>query len=576
MKSEHRSRAVGHGDGPHLRPPRERVCDTVAAAGRRHGERVAVVCGTDRLTYRELLAAAGRICRGLRKAAPGRIAVLGHRTVLTPAYLLAVHLSGRAFVLLDPNSPERLRRHVLTSTGVRLVLDPRTVPEPGGLDGPGADGDLADEAYVLHTSGSTGLPKGVSVTQRNLASSNQARLTVYQEFGTPCFLLLSPFFFDSSVAGTWGTLAAGGCLVIATEEERRDPTALTTLVERHRVTHTLTVPSFHAAFLHAVDARPERARSLRVAICAGERLPQSVLRHHFATCPAVPLINEYGPTECTVWSTYRKYHRPGPSTIGVPIPGTSIRLVDENLGEVADGEAGQIAISGPGVALGYVGDAAETRQKFVDREGAGRTYLTGDIGRWTAGGELEFLGRLDNQAKVRGVRINLDTVEQALGQYPGVQAAALAYDSEAALCHAFLVGKPHARLDEMDIRSTIEAAFGTSHVPDRLEFRDALPRTARDKVDRGALLNSVRTKRTVPAARSESDLPVRIARAWETVLGIPVQRHESVNFFDLGGNSISVLELSRVLAEIAGKPVPVGKVYRCGTIDQQVNLLRSL
>lgn len=519
---------------------------------------------------------AGRIVRDLRKAGPGRIAVLGHRTVLTPAYLLAVHLSGRAFVLLDPNLPRRLEQHVLTSTGVQRVLDPRTVPEPDGLDELDAVDDFAEEAYVLYTSGSAGLPKGVSVTQRNLASSNQARLTVYREFGTPCFLLLSPFFFDSSVAGTWGTLTAGGCLIIATEEERRDPAALMALVERHRITHTLTVPSFYTEFLHAVRARPERARSMRVAICAGETLPQSVLRHHFVTCPGVPLFNEYGPTECTVWATYRRYDRPGPSAVGVPIPGTLIHLVDENLSEVADDEQGQIAISGQGVALGYVGDEAETRLKFVDLEGFGRTYLTGDIGRWTVDDELEFLGRLDNQAKVRGVRINLDTVEQSLGKYPGVQAAALAYDSEAALCYAFLVGQPRAELDEMDIRNSVELDLGASHVPDRLEFRDALPRTARDKVDRGALLNSVRTTTNTPAVRAGGELPMRIAQAWETVLGVSVQRHESVSFFDLGGNSISVLELSRVLAEIAGKPVPVGKVYRCFTIDQQVNLLRGL
>jgi amino acid adenylation domain-containing protein len=476
-------------------------------------------------------------------------------------------------VILDPRTGERL-------TYRRADTAPAVAPAPD------------DEAYVLYTSGTSGRPKGVSVSQQNLAASNTARLAVYEGFGTPVFLLLSPFHFDSSVAGIWGTLAAGGTLVVAGEDERRTPEALVGLVARHGVTHTLTVPSFYTELLHTVREDEGLAgdlASLRLVICAGESLSRSVIDQHFALLPAVSLGNEYGPTECTVWSTYRVYDKPADSSIGFPVPGTGVHLLDEHLREVPAGEVGQIAVSGPSVTRGYVGNEQETNARFVDVAGEGgrtvRVYLTGDLGRWSDRGELEFVGRLDNEVKIRGVRVHLETIEEVLAAHPGVQSAAVAYDTGTSTCYAFAVKEPGTAIDAASVRRFVTEALGAAVVPDQVLFADSLPRSAHDKIDRAVLLASVRTAapETTTGATSEASLTAsapadalaQVAQAWEQVLGVPVRQSETGTFFDLGGNSLTVLKLSRALGKILGRPVGVKQVYRCGTIGQQVDLLNQ-
>ncbi|MDF3287926.1 non-ribosomal peptide synthetase [Streptomyces silvisoli] len=557
---------------------------------RLHPDRTAVICGDDAVSYRELaliaLGVAGELDSDEAYADCRRIGIEAYRTAATAAIALGVALSGRSFVFLNPESPENTSRHIRSSAGVSVVADPtsggfRKLPDADTATPAGPS--PADEAYVLYTSGSSGRPKGVSVSQRNLADSTAARLAVYEGFGTPTFLLLSPFYFDSSVAGVWGTLAAGGTLVVAREDERRDPAALVGLIARHRVTHTLTVPSFYAELLHTVFQDGQLAvglASLRLVICAGESLPQGVIEQHFSLLPDVTLGNEYGPTECTVWATYRLYERPGASNIGFPIPGTSIHLLDDRLREVPPGEVGQIAISGRGVTTGYVGAEQETRTRFTDIEVApGRTvraYLTRDLGRWSAAHGLQFAGRLDNEVKIRGVRVNIEAIEETLAAHPGVRAAAVAHDSETSTCYAFVVRDSDAPVDAASVRHRVASELGTAVVPDRVVFVDRLPRTAHDKIDRAALLASVRRAGAEPADQDADGLTAQITRAWEEVLGMSVNEAEPGNFFELGGNSLSVLRLSRALGRIAGRPVAVKQVYRCGTIPQQVELLSSL
>ncbi|MGV9992805.1 non-ribosomal peptide synthetase [Streptomyces sp. NPDC003374] len=632
-------------DELHPPHPGARVCDAVMERAGRHPDRPAVICGDDTLSYGELATAAASLARAVGADGPygphgasRRIGILSHRTASTVALALGVWLSGRSFVFLDPAAPQETARHIRSSAGVSVVLDPLTGNHLTYPDGarvvPGVPGSVPvprDEAYVLYTSGTSGRPKGVSVSQENLAVSNAARLAVYEGFGAPVFLLLSPFHFDSSVAGVWGTLAAGGTLVVAGEEERRAPEALVGLVARHGVTHTLTVPSFYAELLHTVREDERLARdlaSLRLVICAGEALSRSVIDQHFALLPAVSLGNEYGPTECTVWSTYRVYDKPGEPGIGRPVPGTAIHLLDDRLREVPRGTVGQIAVSGRSVTRGYVGNERETRARFVEvpvpgpgqaagpesegvpepeaaskaatdaeRAGDGRTvrvYLTGDLGRWSERGELEFVGRLDNEVKIRGVRVHLETIEEALAAHPGVQSAAVVYDSATSTCYAFAVREEGAQVDADAVRRFVTETLGGAVVPDRILFTDHLPRSAHDKIDRGALLASVRgadggttavatdtdtaTDTAVGAGATAGAAPAgalahQVAQAWEQVLGVPVRESETGTFFDLGGNSLTVLRLSRALGKIAGRPVGVKQVYRCGTIPQQVDLL---
>lgn len=303
---------------------RDRVCDAVARIAVERGDSDAVIYADEHLNYSQLLARVTLLRELVNHVEEplhgGRVGVLGHRTVLTPVAMFAAHLAGHPFVVLDPAAPAKLMAGMVTDVGVHVTVDPRD----GHVRATGVTAAVpADEAYVLFTSGSTGAPRGVSVSQRNLAVSTAARLEVYRGFGTPRFLLPSPFHFDSSMAGIWGTLAVGGALVVAREDERLDPCETVALINRHRITHVLAVPNLYTEILHAVRADGGGScASLRVAICAGEHLPQDTVRLHFDTVPGVTLINEYGPTECTVWSTYKRYDRPGAprSACRSPVP----------------------------------------------------------------------------------------------------------------------------------------------------------------------------------------------------------------------------------------------------------------
>ena len=618
--------------GPLLPAPDRRVCDLVLERAHTRPEQPAVVCGDAVLSYRELVARATEVARSLAGDDTRRTGIAAHRTAGAVVQALGVALSGRSFVFLNPEAPQSALAHIRETAGVRTVLDPRTVPappqpstapgaaqtthgagagtddehpgDPGDPGGPGGTGGLRDEAYVLYTSGSSGQPKGVSVTHANLASSTQARLAVYERFGSPVFLLLSPFHFDSSVAGVWGTLAAGGTLVVAREDERRDPAALCGLIARHRVGQLLTVPSFYAELLPVLAADPAAAASLRVAVCAGEALPQGLIEQHFALLPDVVLGNEYGPTECTVWATCRLYDRPGRSTIGFPVPGTAVHVLDDALRPVPAGEEGQIVLSGPGVAAGYVADPQLTAARFVQLPGPDgqsvRAYLTGDLGRWSDRDGLEFTGRVDNEVKIRGVRVTLEALEEAIAELPGVRAAAVAYDRESTTCFAFVAPRAGAGLDAAAVRARVADALGPAVVPDRVLFPEVLPRTAHDKIDRAALLaDALRTTRqgatpadvgggpegngaagnqastTANGTAGPADPAARVAAVWSQVLGTPVRATETATFFELGGNSLTVLRLTRALGKAAGCSVGVKDVYRRATIAQQAELLTA-
>jgi amino acid adenylation domain-containing protein len=275
------------------------------------------------------------------------------------------------------------------------------------------------EAYVIFTSGSTGVPKGVSVSRANLAYSTAARNAVY---GTqrPRFLLLSPVGFDSAVAGLFWPLTTGGAVIIPTPAIEQSPHKLAQFIHQSGATMTLCVPSFYRLLVEQADAM--HLQNLETVIVAGEACPPDVVRLHFERTPDTMLFNEYGPTECTVWSTFARLlpsvhedHVP----IGRPIPGATVRVLDAAGRPVPLGIAGELYVGGPGVARGYVDLPNETTERFVDDPlltGA-RLYRTGDIVRMGNDGVLTFLGRNDSQIKIRGFRIERHEIEAALQRH---------------------------------------------------------------------------------------------------------------------------------------------------------------
>ncbi|MFD5141831.1 non-ribosomal peptide synthetase [Streptomyces sp. NPDC058401] len=616
------------------------VHELVGRFARTVPSRTAVRSGASSIGYGELDAWAGRIAAGLAARGIGRgdrVGVLAEPSTAMVAAVLGIVRSGAAYVPVDPSHPDRRIGGVLADAGVSAVvvtgnggdrLAGTGVPvisaeavataatgrdtENGAGAGPrgeavgGTPGPPAvtvcegDPAYLIYTSGSTGEPKGVVVEHGQLAASTAARRLVYP--GEPVFLLVSPLAFDSSVAGLWGTLTAGGCLIVASPDEVRDPERLVELAERHAVTHLLCVPSLYGVLLDAARRLGgERLRSLETVIVAGEPLPPELVTRHFAQRAGdTALVNEYGPTEATVWASYHRFEAPGPVTIGRPVPGARLYVLDEALRPVPPGGEGELHIGGAGVARGYHGRPeatakAFTPDPFTDSPTA-RMYRTGDLVRELADGTLAFLGRRDHQVKIRGHRVELGAVEAHLSELPGVREATVVVDGTGGSLVGFvLAADPTERTDPAEPASAaapVDPAFLKQQlamrlpgamVPARIVVLDRFPRTVNGKTDRTALSRraaeepaAVRVEVAVGQAprAATGDLPAQVSAAWAEVLKT-THVPGDVNFFDLGGHSLAMYQLREALERHTGQRPPLVALFQHTTVEAQTALLRD-
>ena len=419
------------------------VLDAFERSAALHGTAVALQSGYRTVSYAELDRHAARLASRLRSSgvAPGDlVGILAERGPELIAAMLAVLKAGAAYVPMDPDAPAT--RLAQLSQGVRAVLAPAQFAgrmPPGPIlvplddaqaepdDSPSAAANARAPAYVIYTSGSTGAPKGVVVERGQLAFSNAARALYYDE-PPRSFLLLSSPAVDSSVAGIYWTLCGGGTLVLPPPRAEQDIEALARLIETAGVTHTLLVPSLYATILEHADSN--RLASLRCVVVAGEACPAELVRLHRERLPGVALHNEYGPTEATVWATACELTGvlDGPVTIGRPVPGARIYLLDATRRPVPIGAPGEICIGGAFVARGYLDEPEQTSTRFIPDpfSPGGRLYCTGDRGRFLDDGRIEFLGRGDDQLKIRGFRVEPAEIEHVLREFPRIREAAVA------------------------------------------------------------------------------------------------------------------------------------------------------
>jgi len=553
----------------------------------------AVRCDDDRLDFAALSRRAAAIEQSLIDAGvdPGdRVGVFLPRSMDLIAGLVGIHRGGAAYVPLDPAYPAQRNRQVLTDAEVRVVLTtstldadlpdgPWSVVQTGSI-GPLGEADPdppavdpASVAYLLYTSGSTGRPKGVVVTHANLRASTAARLQVYGA-GPPRYLLLPSVAFDSSVAGIFGTLAAGGTLIIPGDHEVLDPRRLAALIREADVTHLLCVPSLYARLLEADGGAASR---LSVAIVAGESCPPALVAEHFRIAPDTRLFNEYGPTEGTVWATAHEMtaadaHRPVP--IGRPIPGVRVDVVDDRGRPVPVGVPGRAWIAGPTVAEGYWRRSELTAERFADDpvDGPpGRRYATGDLMSRTADGLLLFHGRADEQLKIRGFRIEPGEVETALADLDGIDRAAvvarsLGADSEAADHLVAFVEGPDAH-GPTGWGGELERRLPAYMVPTRLVVLEELPRLPNGKIDRGRLVElELEPEHRVGGADAATTLrEATLIAIWEGLLGVRGIGPDD-NFFTVGGHSLLAVELVLVIERDLGVVLPPVEVFANPTV----------
>lgn len=450
------------------------------------------VTGVDGADYGTLTARVEQVVLRLSgRYAPGDVlAVRGSASLAGLVAMLAVRRLGAAFLPVDAEGPVERREGVMREAGVRAVLEPDPAA-PGGVavrqrpGAAGAPGVPPETAYVMFTSGSTGRPKGVLVPEEALLDRLDAYAAVPGFVAGGSFLAMTAPVFDPSLAELLLPLCTGGTVVTVGRDTRRAPEAFAAAVERWRPGVVQATPTFWRMVLDAGWAGAPDS----VVWCGGETLTEGLAGALLPRCRA--LWNVYGPTETTIWATASRVESspsgaPSPISLGEPVSG-GLYLVDAG-GTVTRGAGveGEIALSGPGVALGYLGDHPEEDRFTTLPDVPGRVYLTGDRARWRADGSLEYLGRRDAQVKLRGHRLELGEVEATLEKHPAVRRAVVLLcgaDQPGAeyLAAAVATAKPVA---ERRLRDWLAERLPSYMVPLRIKAVPRLPLSATGKADR--------------------------------------------------------------------------------------------
>ncbi|MEU1591211.1 amino acid adenylation domain-containing protein, partial [Micromonospora sp. NPDC005710] len=517
---------------------------------------VAVVFEGVSVSYRELDVRAGAVARYLRSAGVGRESVVGvrmDRGVDLVVALVGVLKAGAAYLPIDPEYPQQRVDVLVADAGAAVVLDSVT-----GLDGPEAlpvEVSSGGAAYVLFTSGSTGRPKGVVVSHAGVVN----RLRWMQDrFGLVSgerVVQKTPFTFDVSVWEFFWPLVVGATVVVARPGGHRDPAYLAELIREERVSTAHFVPSMLEAFVPVAAS----CTGLSRVVCSGEALPESVRDRLLTVLPGVELHNLYGPTEASVDVTATRCEVGVPVTIGSPVANTRTYVLDGGLQPVPVGATGELYVAGVQLARGYVGRAGLTAERFVANpfESGERLYRTGDLVRWTPGGDLDYLGRTDDQVKVRGVRIELGEVQAAVAAHPQVAQAAVVVRDDRLV--AYVVGDA----DPVEVREHVARQLPSSFVPAAVVTVDELPLTSSGKLDRRALpapdfAGAVGSSRAAANAREEL-----LCAGFAEVLGLDHVGVED-DFFALGGHSLVVVRLVEWLRQ-RGVSVPVRAFFQTPT-----------
>ena len=554
----------------------------------------AVEFGEERITYAELNERANRLAHLLRAHGVGpetRVALCLERGLELPAALLAVLKAGGAYVPLDPAYPAERLAYMLADSGAALLVTVRALAP--ALDAHGVplllldeaadalaaqpDGDPAplaapeNLAYVIYTSGSTGRPKGVMVPRSALASHMAWMQRAFPLDPRDRVLQKTPYSFDASVWEFHAPLMAGATLVMAAPGAHRDPAVLVRTLMEREITVVQMVPSLLRAVLDAGGL--EGAASLRRLFCGGEALgAELAARARRAT--EAEIVNLYGPTEVCIDATSRAYagETAGTVPLGRPVDGVRAYVVEGWMDRVPGGGAGELLLGGAQVARGYLARPALTAERFVPDpfggEPGARLYRTGDRARWTAAGELDFLGRADGQVKVRGFRIEPGEVEAVLRAFPGVRDAAVAARADAAGGER-LVGYVAANGSSprtSELRAFAAARLPEHMVPGAFVVLPGLPLTPSGKVDRRALPEPEgRPELAAEFAAPRTPVEEALCGIWAQVLGVERVGVDD-DFFDLGGHSLGAMQILARVRDALDVDIPLGTLFDAKTV----------
>ncbi|TGV30419.1 amino acid adenylation domain-containing protein, partial [Mesorhizobium sp. M00.F.Ca.ET.186.01.1.1] len=530
-------------------------------------DQAALLFSGQSLTYRELNERANRLARVLRAKGVGPdrlVAIMAERSPEMVIGILGILKAGGAYVPVDPGYPQERIQYLLEDSNAALLLSQAhllpllaqvsdELPEcldlnaelDAGLSGSNlpAVNQPTDLAYVIYTSGTTGKPKGVMIPHQGIVNCLQWRRDEYGFGPTDKALQVFSFAFDGFVASLFAPLLGGATCVLPQEAAAKDPVALKKLMAATEVTHYYGVPSLFQAILDCSTTTD--FNQLRCVTLGGEKLPVQLVQKTKEKHPAIEINNEYGPTENSVVTTISRSIEAGQAiTIGRPLANVQVYIVDEQHHLQPVGVVGELCIGGAGLARGYLNKPELTAEKFVAnpfRPGE-RMYKTGDLGRWLHDGTIDFIGRVDDQIKVRGYRIEVGEIEAVLLAYDQTnEAVVVAYQDDRGDSYlaAYVTGK--AAIEESELRAHLLRELPAYMVPTYLIQLDALPLTPNGKVDRKALPKPEGKPATGAAyVAPATEVEAKLVAIWENALGISgvgVLDH----FFELGGHSLKAM-----------------------------------
>jgi amino acid adenylation domain-containing protein len=586
------------------------------AQAAQRGRELAVICGQESLTYEQLNVRANQLAhylRGQGVASNALVALCLPRSLDLLVALLAVLKAGGTYVPFDPDYPsarlcwqlQDLAPHILLThesllpqfvewRGATLCLDQaHHLLDKWPRHNPQVAFSPDDLAYVIYTSGSTGKPKGVMIPHRAVSNYTQALCEQLAVEAGWHFATVSTLAADLGNTAIFCSLASGGCLHILPYEVLTSASALESYVQKYPLDVLKIVPSHLSALLSQGEEQHLLPR--RFLLLGGEALPGSLLSRLAQAGSRCCILNHYGPTEATIGAVTNMLGEASTAAstahtqvvpIGRSIPNMEAYILDKNQHLVPVGVVGEIYLAGSGLALGYLKSAEQTAERFVphsfSQEPGQRMYRTGDLARYREEGVIEFVGRKDEQVKLRGYRIELKEIEAALKLHPAIEEAVVLVQErlpEDKQLVAYVVPEKHEykTIVETEIREFLKEQLPIYMVPAEMRLLERLPLTANGKVDRAHLPTSTPLTQEPAGKLEEARTPLEevMAGVWQEVLNVKLVGRND-NFFRLGGHSLLGMKLVSRLRAVFGVEVPITWVFEAPTVAQLASRVDDL
>ncbi|WP_454785649.1 Pls/PosA family non-ribosomal peptide synthetase [Legionella sp. WA2024007413] len=549
-------------------------------------DNIALICDNSFISYQELEHRANQLAHYLHENTISKGSIVGillERSIECYIAILATLKTGAAYVPIEVDYPNERINYIFSDLPFDAVLTSSLQLAQKNLEWPTyyAIDQLAEEisryptkrlilqedltandlCYIIYTSGSTGKPKGVEITQRSICHYVEVASKLYDIKSNDKVYQGFSLAFDASLEEFWMAFANGATLVACTAKEVRSGLGLVSFLQQHRVSVFSTVPTL-------LSTLEGQLPDLRILILGGESCPSSLVKRW--SREGLRIINTYGPTEATIIATYAECNPKEEVTIGKPLPGYEVLIVDEQLREVAEGEEGELCIAGVALARGYVNRPEDTAKKFVFNplNHKQRLYRTGDLVSRAPNGDLLFAGRIDDQIKLRGFRIELNEIETVIMQYTGIKQAVVSLQTlEQPTLVAYLILDIKNAFDVNEFKSFLRSRLPDYMLPSLIEILETFPVLASGKVNRKELPKPVQKSERVYIA-PESELAKEIARAWENVFDCKNISISADFFYDLGGHSLHAAKVISNLRKIPVlKNISILDLYKNPTIQ---------